>query len=362
MQGEGGGATSVLGMCTEGRTRKSAAHPSWPAPHMCRQCTLATWVLLTSAYAHLLCRSGTLTCSASSGPPTPPNSVSPNCPLGTGAAASGNSSAQLRQRQAHDSYACRGTLQLAPSLTLTSWLLPPHAAAAGSTVPPAADVEKLTTLICSDPEAAGKQILSAVQAGGSKAQVAVFAIFSADCDNEDAPGNAYGELVWGRADRCLRSRRWWCGGLKAVWPHAGCITSIQGRPLPCTHPTPSSSLRACAGAAIDAVNGDGDVSEIESVSRWVLLSTAAHKHHSLPAGELLHASRHAMQWHAAQSTPRIPCCTPRMLRLLMLRLLVLWRTRVRSLLPPATSLLLLLPTAGWRTLLLRPTRLASLCA
>lgn len=102
-------------------------------------------------------------------------------------------------------HACGGTLQLAPALTLASWLLPPHAAAAGSTVPPAADVEKLTTLICSDPEAAGKQILSAVQAGGSKAQVAVFAIFSADCDNEEAPGDAYGELVWGRADRCLQS-------------------------------------------------------------------------------------------------------------------------------------------------------------
>ena len=45
------------------------------------------------------------------------------------------------------------------------------AAAAGKTVPPSADVQKLTALICSDPEAAGDQIRTAVDKGGAGAQV-----------------------------------------------------------------------------------------------------------------------------------------------------------------------------------------------
>lgn len=68
---------------------------------------------------------------------------------------------------------------------------PPFAAATGSTVPPAADVEKLTNFICSDPKAAGDEIRTAVQAGGSQAQTAFFAIFAADC--EDKADEAYGE-------------------------------------------------------------------------------------------------------------------------------------------------------------------------
>ncbi len=50
---------------------------------------------------------------------------------------------------------------------------PPHpsAAAAGKTVPPSADVQKLTSLICSDPEAAGDQIRTDVDKGGAGAQV-----------------------------------------------------------------------------------------------------------------------------------------------------------------------------------------------
>ena len=53
-------------------------------------------------------------------------------------------------------------------------------------------MQKLTSLICSDPEAAGDQIRSGVQAGGARAQAAVYAIFAADCGDEEAPGDAYG--------------------------------------------------------------------------------------------------------------------------------------------------------------------------
>ena len=71
----------------------------------------------------------------------------------------------------------------------------PRAAATGKTQPPAAEVQKLTSLICSDPEKAGDQIRNAVQAGSSQAQVAVYAIFSADCPDEEAASTAYGECV-----------------------------------------------------------------------------------------------------------------------------------------------------------------------
>ena len=47
----------------------------------------------------------------------------------------------------------------------------PSAAAAGKTVPPSADVKQVTALICSDPEAAGDQIRTAVDKGGAAAQV-----------------------------------------------------------------------------------------------------------------------------------------------------------------------------------------------
>ena len=56
-------------------------------------------------------------------------------------------------------------------------------------------MQKLTSAICSDPEAAGEQIRTAVQAGGSQAQAAVYAIFAADCPDEAAAGDAYGG--WG---------------------------------------------------------------------------------------------------------------------------------------------------------------------
>ncbi|KAI7839447.1 hypothetical protein COHA_006848 [Chlorella ohadii] len=55
--------------------------------------------------------------------------------------------------------------------------------------------KKLTSAICSDPEAAGEQIRTAVQAGGSQAQAAVYAIFAADCPDEAAAGDAYGAAI-----------------------------------------------------------------------------------------------------------------------------------------------------------------------
>ncbi|PRW58962.1 Pyruvate phosphate dikinase,PEP pyruvate-binding [Chlorella sorokiniana] len=64
-------------------------------------------------------------------------------------------------------------------------------AAAGKTVPPSADVQKLTSLICSDPEAAGDQIRTTVQNGGADAQTAVFALFAADCKDEEATSDAF---------------------------------------------------------------------------------------------------------------------------------------------------------------------------
>lgn len=49
--------------------------------------------------------------------------------------------------------------------------LAPCADAKGSTVPSASDVTALESLICSNQKAAAKQIVSAVEAGGSQAQV-----------------------------------------------------------------------------------------------------------------------------------------------------------------------------------------------
>ncbi|PRW59916.1 Holliday junction ATP-dependent DNA helicase isoform B [Chlorella sorokiniana] len=72
---------------------------------------------------------------------------------------------------------------------------PTEFTAAGKAQPPAADVKKLSSLICSDPEAAGDQIRTAVQAGGSQAQAAVYAIFTADCPSEDAASEAYGAAI-----------------------------------------------------------------------------------------------------------------------------------------------------------------------
>ncbi|KAI7836624.1 hypothetical protein COHA_009509 [Chlorella ohadii] len=72
---------------------------------------------------------------------------------------------------------------------------PTEFTATGKTQPPAAEVQKLTSLICSDPEKAGDQIRTAVQAGGSQAQVAVYAIFSADCPDEEAASTAYGAAI-----------------------------------------------------------------------------------------------------------------------------------------------------------------------
>ncbi|KAI7841828.1 hypothetical protein COHA_004357 [Chlorella ohadii] len=68
---------------------------------------------------------------------------------------------------------------------------PTEYTAAGKTVPPSADVQKLTSLICSDPEAAGDQIRTDVDKGGAGAQAAVFSIFAADCDDEEAPADAF---------------------------------------------------------------------------------------------------------------------------------------------------------------------------
>lgn len=141
------------------------------------------------------------------------------------------------------------------------------------------------------------------------------------------------------------------GGLAACWvPH---LHSAQASAVHSPHTL--SSHHACAGAAIDAVNGDGDVSKIESVSRCVLLSTAPHRHARLPGVRAGRQTCNGMQ----QIGRRIPCCIPVMLRLLMLRLPMLSRTD--SLFPPAASFLLL-PTAGLRTLLPRLMRLASPCA
>ncbi|KAL4435929.1 hypothetical protein ABPG77_000691 [Micractinium sp. CCAP 211/92] len=53
--------------------------------------------------------------------------------------------------------------------------------AKGSAIPSTSAVTTLKSLICSDQRAAAKQILSAVEAGGSQAQVAVYALLNADC-------------------------------------------------------------------------------------------------------------------------------------------------------------------------------------
>lgn len=88
-------------------------------------------------------------------------------------------------------------LPLCPALPRPAPPRPAAAAASGKAQPPAADVQKLTSAICSDPEAAGEQIRTAVQAGGAQAQAAVYAIFAADCPDEAAAGDAYGGLVLG---------------------------------------------------------------------------------------------------------------------------------------------------------------------
>lgn len=82
---------------------------------------------------------------------------------------------------------------------------PPHpapapAGASGSSQPPAAQVRKLAALVCSDPEAAGAQLLSAVEGGGAAAQAAVFALFQADCPDDAAASDAYGAAIDAKND------------------------------------------------------------------------------------------------------------------------------------------------------------------
>ena len=68
------------------------------------------------------------------------------------------------QRQ-HPGACCQPLPRMCPT--------PRSAAANGTTVPSKADVQKLTDLICSDPEAAGDQIRTSVEKGGKAAQVGV---------------------------------------------------------------------------------------------------------------------------------------------------------------------------------------------
>lgn len=130
----------------------------------------------------------------------------------------------------------------------------PRAAATGKTQPPAAEVQKLTSLICSDPEKAGDQIRNAVQAGSSQAQVAVYAIFSADCPDEEAASTAYGE--------CGGSGGGVAAGSAAC--SACCIMYVATKPSLSFAPAPCS-----AGAAIDVVN-TGDPANVDAVGRWAL--------------------------------------------------------------------------------------------
>lgn len=122
-----------------------------------------------------------------------------------------------------------------PLLTLSTCpLSPPSTAAAGKTQPPAADVQKLTSLICSDPESAGDQIRTAVQAGGSQAQVAVYALFTADCASEDAASDAYGAWAGWRRDGKSRLDSTLSGSLA---PSRMCLTPAHLACPPLPHPS-----------------------------------------------------------------------------------------------------------------------------
>ncbi|KAL4458821.1 hypothetical protein ABPG75_013686 [Micractinium tetrahymenae] len=64
--------------------------------------------------------------------------------------------------------------------------------ASGTEKPDPAAVQKLVEQICSSPEAAGQQIKTAIQAGGSQAQVAALALFQeASCSDKRATDTAY---------------------------------------------------------------------------------------------------------------------------------------------------------------------------
>ncbi|PSC76273.1 hypothetical protein C2E20_0687 [Micractinium conductrix] len=64
--------------------------------------------------------------------------------------------------------------------------------AAGDTQPPTGAVTNFTDTVCNEPRDAAKQLLSAFEAGGSQAQVAVYALLNADCADADAVSLAYG--------------------------------------------------------------------------------------------------------------------------------------------------------------------------
>lgn len=68
--------------------------------------------------------------------------------------------------------------------------------AKGKTVPPAADVKRVESQICSDPRSAAKELTKAIQAGGSHAQLWVYSLFDADCTDPSAVADTYQVGSW----------------------------------------------------------------------------------------------------------------------------------------------------------------------
>lgn len=67
----------------------------------------------------------------------------------------------------------------------------PLTVAKGKTVPPVADLKKVESQICSDPQSAAKQLTKALQAGGAQAQLWVCSLMNANCTDSSGPVDTY---------------------------------------------------------------------------------------------------------------------------------------------------------------------------
>ncbi|KAL4435928.1 hypothetical protein ABPG77_000690 [Micractinium sp. CCAP 211/92] len=75
-----------------------------------------------------------------------------------------------------------------------SWGMPSGAkqyVAKGKTVPPAADLKKVESQICSDPKSAAKQLTKSLQVGGAQAQLWVYSLMNANCTDSSGPVDTY---------------------------------------------------------------------------------------------------------------------------------------------------------------------------